>query len=174
MVIFQIHVVGVASLEAEGHPPVGPYGHGPHAFTVALQWMQSKRRLVHILHLTGLIERRKDQPQTVNLIGSNPATVVLFKQVPQALVFESSRSSRNCKTSIDVCQQKSAEMKGRLCFGTSGAVSKSYQAKLTLLKHGGGLLARDFHFRIAAWRGRIDGGHNPFNVTAQNGPLLIA
>jgi hypothetical protein len=32
----------------------------------------------------------------------------------------------------------------------------------------------DFHFRIAARRGRIDGGHNPFNVTAQNGPLLIA
>jgi len=88
MVIFQIHVLGVASLEAEGHPPVGPYRHGLHAFTIALQWVQSKRRLVDILHLTGLIERRKDQPQTVNLIGSNPPTVVLFKQVPQALVFE--------------------------------------------------------------------------------------
>jgi len=34
--------------------------------------VQSKRRLVHILHLTGLIERRKDQSQTVDLIGSNP------------------------------------------------------------------------------------------------------
>jgi hypothetical protein len=50
--------------------------------------VQSKRRLVHILHFTGLIESRKDQPQTVDLIGTNSATVVLFKQVPQALVFE--------------------------------------------------------------------------------------
>ena len=50
--------------------------------------MQSKCRLVHILHLARLIERRKDQPQTVNLIGSDLTAVVLFKQVPQALVFE--------------------------------------------------------------------------------------
>ena len=82
MVIFQIHVVGVASLKEEGHPPVGPYRHGPRAFTIALQWVQSKRRLVHILHLTGLIERREDQSQTVDLIGSNPASVVLLKQGP--------------------------------------------------------------------------------------------
>ena len=85
MVIFQIHVVGVASLEEEGHPPVGPYCHGPHAFAVAPQRVQSKRRLVHILHPTGLIERRKDQPQTVNLIGANLATVVLFKQFRRPL-----------------------------------------------------------------------------------------
>jgi hypothetical protein len=45
--------------------------------------VQSKRRLVHILHLTGLIERRKDQPQTINLIGPNPAAIVLFKQSPR-------------------------------------------------------------------------------------------
>src|ERR1019366_652768 len=76
MVIFQIHVVGVASLKEEGYPPVGPYRHGPRALTIALQWVQSKRRLVHILHLTGLIERRKDQSQTVDLVGSNPANVV--------------------------------------------------------------------------------------------------
>src|ERR1035441_1208071 len=37
MVIFQIHVVGVASLKEEGHPPVGPYRHGPRALTIALQ-----------------------------------------------------------------------------------------------------------------------------------------
>ena len=88
MVIFQIYVVGVAVLEAECHTPVRSYRHGPYVLTVALQWVQSKRRLVHILHLTSLIERRKDQPQTVNLIGSNFTRVVLFKQVPQALVLE--------------------------------------------------------------------------------------
>ena len=79
MVIFQIHVVGVASLEEEGHPPVGPYRHGPHAFAVALQRVQSKRRLVHILHPTGLIERRKDQLQAVGLIGSNSSSSNRFR-----------------------------------------------------------------------------------------------
>jgi hypothetical protein len=100
MVIFQIYVVGVASLEAEGHPPVGPYGHGPHAFTVALQWVQSKYRLVHILDITGLIESRKDQPQTVDMIGADPARVILFKQAPQALVFEALDHHPNVKRQL--------------------------------------------------------------------------
>jgi hypothetical protein len=50
--------------------------------------VQSKCRLVHILHLTGLIERREDQPQPINLIGVHLSTVVPFKQVPQALMPE--------------------------------------------------------------------------------------
>jgi hypothetical protein len=47
-----------------------------------------KRRLVHLLYIASLIGRRKDQRQAVDLIGSNPAAVILFKQVPQPLVFE--------------------------------------------------------------------------------------
>lgn len=86
MVIFQIHVVGVASLKAEGHPPVSPYGHCPHAFAVALERMQPKRGLLHIPYAAGLVQRRKDQPQTVNLIGFNLAGIVLFEQAPQALM----------------------------------------------------------------------------------------
>jgi hypothetical protein len=88
MVVFQIYFARVAFLEAEGHSPVGSYGNGPHAFAASLQWVQSKRRLVHILRLSGLIERGKDQPQAVELIGANPTAVVLLKQVPQTLVFE--------------------------------------------------------------------------------------
>jgi hypothetical protein len=57
MVIFQIHVVGLAVLEEESYPPVSSYGYGPRAFAVSLQRVQSKRRLVHILHVAGLIER---------------------------------------------------------------------------------------------------------------------
>jgi hypothetical protein len=57
------------------------------------------------------------------LIGSNPASVVLFKQAPQTLVFEALDQSSNCKTSIDVCQHKRAGMKVG-CFTASGAVSK--------------------------------------------------
>jgi hypothetical protein len=79
---------------------------------MALQCVQSKRRLVHILHLAGLIERRKDQPQPVDLIGSHLASVVLLKQVPEALVFEAPDQSSNCKTSIDVCQL------GRIAFSS--------------------------------------------------------
>ena len=106
MVVFQVHVIGVATLEAEGHPPVGAYRHGPDSLSAALQWVQSKRRLVHVPHLSGLIERRKNQPQAVDLIGSNPATVVLFKQVPQTLVFKALDHRDKCKMSSYVCQHK--------------------------------------------------------------------
>jgi len=95
-VVCQIHVVGVTSLEAEGHTPVSPHGHGPHTFTVPLQWMQSKRRLAHILRLSGLIERRKDQPQTFHLIGLHAAAIVLFKQSAQALGFKALDQRTDC------------------------------------------------------------------------------
>jgi hypothetical protein len=106
MVIFQIHVAGVASGEEKSHPPVGPYCHRPHAFTAAFQWVQSKCRLVHILHVTGLIERRKDQSQTVNLIGCNSATVILFKQAPEALVFEAPDHRSNVKRQLTFVNTK--------------------------------------------------------------------
>ena len=85
MVIFQIQIVGVASRKAEGHPPVGPYRHCPGTFAVALERMHSERVLVHIMDLAGLVQRRKDYPQPVNLIGLQLAGIVLFEQVPQAL-----------------------------------------------------------------------------------------
>lgn len=37
-----------------------------------------------------------------------------------------------------------------------------------------GLPERNFHFEIATRRGCIHRSHDPFNVAAQNGPLLIA
>ncbi len=57
MVIFQIRVIGIASVKAKGHAPVGPYRHCSVAFTIAFERMQSKRGLAHILHVTGLIQR---------------------------------------------------------------------------------------------------------------------
>ena len=58
MVIFQIHIVGIASLKAKGDPPVGSYRNRPNTSAVALERMQSKRGLVHILHVAGLIQRK--------------------------------------------------------------------------------------------------------------------
>lgn len=36
------------------------------------------------------------------------------------------------------------------------------------------LVERDFHLGIAARLGGVHGGHNPFDVATQSGPLLIA
>ena len=88
MVIFQIQIVSVASLKTEGHAPIGPYRYGPGAFAAALERMQPKRGLVHILHVAGLVQRREDSPQTVNLIGFKLAGIVQFEQAPQALMFK--------------------------------------------------------------------------------------
>jgi hypothetical protein len=74
--------------------------------------MQSKRRLLHVVHLTGLIECGKDQPQTIGLIPSNPAAVVLFKEVPQALVFEALYYSSTVKRQLTFVNTKAQEHKG--------------------------------------------------------------
>ena len=36
------------------------------------------------------------------------------------------------------------------------------------------LSERDFHFGIAAWRGRVQSSNNPVNVAAQDGPLGVS
>lgn len=82
MVVFQIYVMGIAVAKAESHPPVGPDRHGPCAPAIALERMQPKRRLVHILHVAGLVERGKDQAQAIDLVGSDSAAIVLFEQGP--------------------------------------------------------------------------------------------
>jgi len=60
MVVFQIHVAGIASLKAVGQPPVRSYRYRPATLAIALQRVQPERGLVHILRDAGLIQRRED------------------------------------------------------------------------------------------------------------------
>jgi hypothetical protein len=74
--------------QAKRHSPIGPHCDGPNTFTIAFERMKSKRRLVHILYVGGLIECREDQTQAVNVIGFEFAPVILFKETSQALMFK--------------------------------------------------------------------------------------
>ncbi len=86
MVIFQIQVIGVAFLKAERQPPIGAYRYRPNVLTVALEPVQSKRGLVHILYATRLVQRRQNQTQTLDLVGPNFPGIALLKKVPQAFM----------------------------------------------------------------------------------------
>jgi hypothetical protein len=76
----------MAILKAKGDTPICAYRHCPTTLAVAFERVQAKGRLLHILHVARLVERGEDQTEPVDLIGSNPAAVILFKQAAQALM----------------------------------------------------------------------------------------
>ncbi len=92
--------------EPKGDPPVRASSDSPRTFTISFQRVQAKGRLVHILNPFCDVERREDQPQPVELISLELPPIVLLEQELQALMPEASNHRFDCKTSIDICQQR--------------------------------------------------------------------
>jgi len=85
VVIDIINVLRV-SIKAENHPPVGTNDHRPIPSHLALKWMQSKSRQIHVGNGWGGVERRQDIPNLVNVFRVNPTWIVVFKKPFQAFV----------------------------------------------------------------------------------------
>jgi hypothetical protein len=92
--------------EPKGDPPVRANSDSPRTFTISFQRVQAKGRLVHILNLFRGVERREDQPQPVMLISLELPPLVMLEQELQALMSKTSNHRCDCKTSIDICQQR--------------------------------------------------------------------
>jgi hypothetical protein len=82
MIVDQIDVMGVASIEVENDTPVGPDGHGPEAGQVALERMQPETGQVHLADLIRLIETRENALDLVDLIRPELAPIALLVQPP--------------------------------------------------------------------------------------------
>lgn len=88
MIIFQIDVVGVAGIKSEGDSPVGSYGHGPAAFSAALQRVKPERWLVHVFGIGSLLQHGEDQTTPFDEVGSKLTTIIVHKEESKTFVFK--------------------------------------------------------------------------------------
>lgn len=92
--------------EPKDDPPVCANGDSPSTFTISFQRMQAKGRLVHILNPYRGVECRENQPQPAEVISLELSPIIMLKQKLQTLMPKTSNHRCDCKTSIDICQQR--------------------------------------------------------------------
>ena len=86
MVVDQVHVHGLAVLEAEHDAPVARDPDAPLARAVALQGMQPEARRVGAARMRCLLQTEQDTPEPWRESGGQPRGVVALVQRPQSLV----------------------------------------------------------------------------------------
>ena len=86
MIVDQVHVHGLAVLEAEHHAPVAGDVDAPLARAVALQGMQPEARRVGAARMRRLLQPEQDAPESWREPGGQTRGVVAFVQCPQSLV----------------------------------------------------------------------------------------
>ena len=77
MIVSQINVLDVAPLKAEGHTPIGPDGHAPQTFKVALERMKPKAGQIHVVRLTGTVKNREDIFNFLDAISVNTSGLAI-------------------------------------------------------------------------------------------------
>jgi hypothetical protein len=88
MIIREIDIRRVSILKLEYDAPIRPHGYGPVALQIALERMQPECRLIHVFDDGRHIESRKDQPNTVHMLGVELARIVFLKQQFESLMPE--------------------------------------------------------------------------------------
>src|SRR3990172_5860418 len=88
MVVDQINIVRVASLEAEDDAPVCPDRHAPEALEVAFEAVQSEAGQVHVFRPPGAVQHEKDVFEFLEQIRADAFSVALLKQPFQPLMPE--------------------------------------------------------------------------------------
>ena len=88
MVVDQVDIVYIASVEAEDDPPVAGNRNAPERLQIALQGMKPVSGQVEVRWSTGVVEVRESNRETVGLIGADSATVISLIQALQGPVTE--------------------------------------------------------------------------------------
>ena len=82
MVVDQVHVHGLAILEAEHHAPVARDADAPLARAVALEGMQPESKRVGAARMRHLLQTEQDTPKPWHETGREPRRVVALVQRP--------------------------------------------------------------------------------------------
>lgn len=86
MVVDKIDIARFAVLEAKNKSPIGSHSHRPKSFQLALQRMQPKGRLIHILNPIRSVEKGKDAANAVNQLWRQLAAIIVFVKLTQAFM----------------------------------------------------------------------------------------
>ena len=88
MVIDQIHIPDIPSIEAEDDTPVAGHSHCPRTREIAPQRMEPETRQVHISRLSCFIKTGKNTLDLGDQQRRNPLTISLLEQALKAPVAE--------------------------------------------------------------------------------------
>ena len=83
MIVLEVHVYGLAVLEAEHHPPVAGDPDTPLVRPVALQRMQPEARRVSAPRMCCLLQAEQDTPEPWHETGRQARRVVPLVQRPR-------------------------------------------------------------------------------------------
>ena len=88
MTVSHINVLSVALQKAEDHTPIGPDGHAPETFEIALERMKPKAGQIHVVRLSGTVKNREDIFNLLDVIGVDSSGLTIFKEPLQSLMPE--------------------------------------------------------------------------------------
>ena len=100
MIVLVVNIVSVFSGEREGHSPVAADRHGPTAFTVALELMQSQARKRHVFRSDCRLQLRQDEAKPLGLFWSDAGFRTRQEEPLQPLMLEAPDHLRSVTLSV--------------------------------------------------------------------------
>lgn len=94
MVVDQVHIHGVSSVETPDNPPVGADSDSPETSQITFQWVQAKTGQVHFFRPIGTIQNGKDVLDFVEYIRPYLGRVAALKKPLQTTMPEALYHSR--------------------------------------------------------------------------------
>ena len=83
VVIYQIHIDGLAVLEAEHHAPVPRNAHTPLASSISLQRMQPETGRVRAPGMRRFLKPEQDAPKARHQLRREPSPIIPLMEPPQ-------------------------------------------------------------------------------------------
>ena len=106
MVVDQLHVPDVSSLEAEDDPPVPGYPDSLIPRQIAPQRMQSETRETHVSRPSRFVKTGKNSLDLGRQRGRHTPRIAFLEQALKTLVTKAENHARMCNLSLGSLQQK--------------------------------------------------------------------
>ena len=105
MIVDQVHVPDVSSLEAEDDTPVAGYPDGPIPRQIAPQRMESETRETHISRLSRFVKTGKNALDLGGQRGWHTPVIAFLEQALKTFVPKAKDHARMCNLSLGSLQQ---------------------------------------------------------------------
>jgi hypothetical protein len=90
VIILQVNVNGILTVEPKSDAPVPGHAHGIGALPIAFELVETKAQKIHVLRLYGRIQSVEQTTDLLHVVTIKPARVVVSEKLLQSLVPERS------------------------------------------------------------------------------------
>ena len=96
MVVHQVNIYRLAAIEAENNAPVAGHAHAPLPAALPLESVQLPPGQVHVPWRPRILQRGQNTPDTLHMVGVEPAGIVSFVESPLPFVRETNTINVPC------------------------------------------------------------------------------